>query len=248
MTSAVVVAIALTTVLILVMSPLAQRIGLVDQPNARKAHSDDVPLVGGLGIFLSFFVATFIFVPGLSPTVVCFFASTIVVLGGLLDDFLDVSPLAKLVFQIFAVLLMCFAGGVSVQTVGELVPTLGPINLGLFAVPFTLIAAIGAINAVNLSDGLDGLAGFQLAVAFAALAFLAERAGATPYFGELMLLIACVAGFLFFNARVFGRKKATVFLGDAGTMFLGFAYVWFAIDLSNGPNAIMSPVTALWLL
>jgi UDP-GlcNAc:undecaprenyl-phosphate GlcNAc-1-phosphate transferase len=122
------------------------------------------------------------------------------------------------------------------------------LSLGVLAIPVTLIVAVGVVNAVNMSDGLDGLAGFQMAVAFAALAFLAGRAGDAASAGVLAILMACVFGFLVFNARVFGHKKAAVFLGDAGTMFLGFAFVWFAIQLSSGDTPAMSPITALWLL
>ncbi len=245
---AVFIVAVVTAALIGALSPLAQKIGLVDQPNSRKAHLGDVPLVGGLGIFAAYLIGAFLLVPELQPVAVFAVASAVIVLGGLLDDFFELRPIAKIAFQVSAILLMCVAGGVSVQTIGSLVPEFGPVELGFLAIPFTLVAAIGVINAVNLSDGLDGLAGFQLLVAFGALAILAQRAGQDVHVGQLLLLMSCLVGFLVFNARVFGRKKASVFLGDAGTMFLGFTYVWLAIDLSTGPEAVMSPITALWLL
>jgi UDP-GlcNAc:undecaprenyl-phosphate GlcNAc-1-phosphate transferase len=233
--------------LIAALRPLAHRIGLVDRPNARKAHLGDIPLVGGLGIVGSFVLAALLFGAAPAPSVGFLAAGLVLALGGLLDDFYEVPAFVKLTFQIAGILLMCFLGGTVVYSLGALIPGLGAIELGLLAVPFTLIGAVGLINAVNLSDGLDGLAGLQMVVAFTALAFLAERGGAVAS-DELLVLIGCVGGFLFFNARVLGRRKASVFMGDTGTMFLGFAYVWFAIRLSGGDRAVMSPVTALWLL
>lgn len=229
------------------LRPLAHRIGLVDRPNARKAHLGDIPLIGGLGIVGSFVLAGLLFGAVPAPSVGFLAAGLVLALGGLLDDFYDLPAFVKLAFQIAGISLMCFLGGTVVYSLGVLIPGLSPIELGLFAVPFTLIGAVGLINAVNLSDGLDGLAGLQMIVAFTALAFLADRGGAVAL-DELLVLIGCVGGFLFFNARVLGRKKASVFMGDTGTMFLGFAYVWFAIRLSSGGDAVMSPVTALWLL
>jgi UDP-GlcNAc:undecaprenyl-phosphate GlcNAc-1-phosphate transferase len=233
--------------LIALLRPVAQKVGLVDRPNSRKAHAHDVPLVGGLGVFGGFLVSSLLFAPQLDATPF-FVAATILVCGGLVDDFFDVRPLTKFAVQAGAVVFVCAGGAMAVQTLGELVPGAGAIRLGAFAVPFTVIAAIGVINAVNFSDGLDGLAGFQLLVAFGALAFLAEHGGAGARGDELLLLIGCVAGFLAFNVRVPGRRQALVFLGDAGAMFLGFAYVWFAIGLSAGSEPVMSPVTALWVL
>lgn len=234
--------------LIAVLRPLAQWLDLIDYPNPRKAHLDNVPLVGGLGIFFTFALSTLVIAPELAPATAFFIGSSVIVAGGLLDDLFDLRPLVKLTFQIVAVLVMCLVGGVSVQSLGGLLPQFGALELGSMAVPFTVVAAIGVINAVNLSDGLDGLAGFQQVVAFSGLALLATLAGETAYAGGLGLLISSVIGFLIFNARVLGRKRAAVFLGDAGTMFLGFAYVWFAIELSRGDMAIMAPVTALWLM
>lgn len=207
----------------------------------------DVPLVGGLGVFGGFLASSLLFAPQLDATPF-FVAAGILVLGGLVDDFFDVRPLTKLAVQVGAVVFVCAGGVMAVQTLGEIVPGAGAIRLGAFAVPFTVIAAVGVINAVNFSDGLDGLAGFQLLAAFGALAFLAEHGGAGARADELLLLIGCLAGFLAFNIRVPGRRQALVFLGDAGAMFLGFAYVWFAIGLSAGSAPVMSPVTALWLL
>jgi UDP-GlcNAc:undecaprenyl-phosphate GlcNAc-1-phosphate transferase len=186
--------------------------------------------------------------PEAAPSGAFYAAAAVLVVGGVLDDFFELRASMKMAFQVIAVLIMAVAGGISITTLGDFLPELTAFPWAVLGIPLTLLVAVGVVNAVNMSDGLDGLAGFQMSVALAGLALLAERAGDGASAGVLAILTACVFGFLIFNARVFGHKKAAVFLGDAGTMFLGFTYVWFAIHLSTGGQPAMSPVTALWLL
>jgi len=216
-------ALVLTSLLILWLRPVARTVGLVDVPNERKAHKGEIPLIGGLSIFIAAFAAKtvsgFISPDGMEAIDYNSFylAGMLMVLAGSIDDYRDLSPTTKLVARVFAV-------------------------------PFTIFACIGVINAVNMSDGLDGLAGSLALVPL--LGFIAATSlfGSGEDLGILVILASAVGGFLIFNFRVPGRNTAMVFLGDSGSMFLGLTLCWFAIKFSQGENRIIAPAAALWFL
>jgi len=249
-----VIALAVTSGLILWLSPLAKAVGLVDVPNARKVHQGEIPLVGGLAIFVAVFAANvisgFVLPEGVRPVDYSGFylAGMLLVLIGTIDDFVDLSPLHKIVVQTVSTLIMVFGAHIVLRDLGVIGNDNNALSLGIMAVPFTIFTTIGVINAVNMSDGLDGLAGSLSLVSL--LGFLA----ATMIFGSgegaahLLMLAAAVGGFLLFNFRIPGRRAAFVFLGDSGSMFLGFSLAWFAIKFSQGDSRIIAPSAALWFL
>jgi undecaprenyl-phosphate alpha-N-acetylglucosaminyl 1-phosphatetransferase len=104
-----------------------------------------------------------------------------------------------------------------------------------------------AINAINMVDGIDGLAGGLTLITLSTLALISWMAGLEYSLNILLLLIASVLAFLIFNLRYPGQPKAQVFMGDAGSMSLGFIVAWFLISLSQGEQRAMTPVTALWI-
>jgi len=146
-----------------------------------------------------------------------------------------------------AAAIMVWGAGVELRSVGNL---LGwrPIGLWLFAIPVSAFAVIGVVNAVNMLDGIDGLAGSIALVAFAWYALVAVQSGLPGQAGVAILACGAIAGFLLFNLRLPGRPRARVFLGDAGSLALGFALGWFAIDLTQGPGRTFPPIAALWVL
>ena len=113
---------------------------------------------------------------------------------------------------------------------------------------FTIFATVGVINALNMSDGADGLAGGLSLIALLGMAYVADGADLASERTLLLLLAVVVVGFLLFNIRLPWQHRARVFMGDAGSMFLGFAITWFFISLSQGEERAMAPVAALWLL
>ncbi len=119
--------------------------------------------------------------------------------------------------------------------------------LGAWAVPVTVFCVVGSINAFNLIDGLDGLAGTVSFVTLLLLGVVTYVADRPDYFTLIVALLGGVAGFLLFNLRWVGRDRAHVFLGDAGSTVLGFTVAWLLIALSQGPDRVITPVTALWL-
>jgi len=143
--------------------------------------------------------------------------------------------------------MMVFWGGVALHDLGELAFG-APLELGFLAIPFTLFATIGVINALNMIDGIDGLSGSVSLVTLFLLAVVAFTGGASDYALLALGLLGGVAGFLFFNLRFLSQRRARVFLGDNGSMLLGFLFAWLLIALSQGPGRVITPVTALWLL
>lgn len=248
------IALLLTIGLILWISPLAKAAGLVDVPNSRKTHRGEVPLIGGLAIFVAVFAAVvvqgFIFPSQslVSEFLAFYLAGGLLVLAGAVDDYLDLSPLKKLAMQILAAMIMIFGAQIVLRDLGSLGPDGSVLPLGIFAVPFTIFAAASVINAMNMSDGLDGLAGSLSLVSLVGFIVASVLFGNGEDLILLSVLAAAVTGFLFFNFRVPGRTAATVFLGDSGSMFLGFAAVWFAVKFSQGDDPIIAPAVALWFV
>src|SRR5258708_2039127 len=219
---------------------------LVDHPGGRKAHRRAVPLVGGLAIFVALLAAAFFF--GIATSAGYFlFALSIIIAGGMWDDVADISPRVKCAIQIVASLVMMWGAGVELSSVGDLLGW-GPIGLWIFAVPMTIFAIVGVINSINMMDGLDGLGGSIALVAFAWYAAVAADSGLVVQFKTALIFCGAIAGFLLFNLRFPWQPHARVFLGDAGSLMIGFALGWFAIDLTQGEGRTFPPIAALWVL
>jgi UDP-GlcNAc:undecaprenyl-phosphate GlcNAc-1-phosphate transferase len=112
----------------------------------------------------------------------------------------------------------------------------------------TLFAALGVINAFNMMDGIDGMSSTIFIIACSAMAWLAMRSGFLFNTTILLIAVGAAAGFFLLNARLPWNRRARVFLGDSGSMFLGLFLAWQFIDLGNGDDRAFAPMTAVWLL
>ena len=228
------------------LARLAPVLRLLDLPAGRKAHDRAVPLVGGLAIFLALLVAATLL--GIAPGGGHFLlALSIVIAAGSWDDVAEISPRLKFAIQIVACAIMIWGAGIELRSVGDL---LGwrPIGLSVLAIPLTIFAIVGVVNAVNMMDGLDGLGGTVALVAFAWYAAVAAGSGLPTQFATALIFCGAIAGFLVFNLRLPWQPRARVFLGDAGSLMIGFALGWFAIDLTQGAGRTFPPIAALWVL
>ena len=238
-------AFGMTVLCIVLLKQIAPKIALVDRPSSRKIHEGLIPLVGGIAIWLAFSIVL-LFI-GMTVKLMYFvIAGGYLVLIGAADDVADLSPSWRLALHIVAASIMCLLAGVVVQSFGEVFFPGFELTLGLFAIPFTVFAVVALINATNMCDGLDGLCATQVIVPLAGLAILSGIKGDHEHFLPLIAICGCLLVFLFFNLRTPWRSKATVFLGDAGSSFLGFILAWFLIDISQGERALLAPVTVLW--
>ncbi len=220
----------------------------MDIPGARKCHQGNIPLVGGIAIFIAFTVAILSHESlALGPLRAVFAASIILVLVGVLDDMHELKAIYRLYAQLIAALILVFQGDYVIRDLGFLFNDQSSIQLGVLAVPFTIFAIVGVINAVNMIDGVDGLAGSVVVIALLTILLLISSKTAANLEALITLLIAAIAGFLVFNLPVI-RCDAKIFLGDTGSMFLGLVLAALIIELTQQPARQFSPVVGLWVL
>jgi UDP-GlcNAc:undecaprenyl-phosphate GlcNAc-1-phosphate transferase len=229
-----------------VLARLAPTFGIVDAPGGRKSHAAPVPLVGGLAIFMTLLIASW--AAGLAGSAAWFLvALSVIIAVGFWDDVRELRPHIKVAVQVIACAIMIWGAGIELRGVGDLVGWRS-IGVSVFAVPLTVFAMVGVVNSINMMDGLDGLAGSIALVALAWFALVAAQSGLDTQALSALLLCGAVAGFLVFNLRLPWQRRARVFLGDAGSLMLGFALGWYAIDLTQGPGRTFPPIAALWIL
>lgn len=238
----------LTAICLLVLAPFAVRFGIIDRPDARKQHGGEVPLIGGLAIFISMVTLLPLFSP-LDPNLLWYLAASfLLVLFGVLDDRFNLSVALRVGVEVIAALMMIFGAGLWVGDLGNL---LGFRDLHMplwLAAPFTIIAVFGITNAWNMIDGMDGLVGSVTLIGLGSFYFLSH--GLATNNSVTSLLIGGTAAFMLFNLGS-NRLLPKVFLGDAGSKFIGFSLVWLLIDATQaGPltGLSMPAVLALFVV
>lgn len=196
------------------VAKLAMRIGAVDRPGKRKVHDKIMPRLGGLAVYIGFLVSSLL-IPwqGMKMTGVMI-GGTLILLLGIVDDTRGMSPKTKLAGQLLAASVVV-AAGVRIEFFNN--PFNGYFYLGSLSVPMTLLWIIAVTNAINLIDGLDGLASGVTTIALITFALMASMIGQTIVSLLAFSLAAAVIGFLRYNFY-----PAKIFLGDCGSMFLGF--------------------------
>lgn len=235
---------ALFVVLILIppITRLAINLDKVDIPDERKIHSGKIPRLAGIAIFLAVLFSILLFCDITSPVRGFLAGGVIIFATGLYDDLIGLRPGWKLLGEILAALTAVLIGDVALSNLGNLFGT-GEIHLGWLAIPFTVLGIVGVTNAINLLDGLDGLAGGISAIAAVALALLAYMAGHQQLLYLLVALLGALLGFLKFNTY-----PARIFMGDSGSLFIGFSLAFFSVILCGGAESHVSAVTPLLLL
>ncbi|MBF0183231.1 MAG: hypothetical protein HQM06_02415 [Magnetococcales bacterium] len=240
-------AMAVTLLLLAVGIPFAHRVGWLDYPNERKPHQIPVPMVGGVAMFGGLLVGGTLLDAAAYPVVVLGLAATLVVILGCLDDCRTLSTRIRLLSELLIALLLIEWGEIRVLALGNLLGT-GPLFLQGWSAPFTALCFIGTVNAINMSDGSDGLAAGQTFVSLLCMLAMAVWWQQGQEASMLLLVIMVVFSFLLFNAPLTPRRTALTFMGDAGSKLLGLALFLFTVHLSQKPEPLFSPVTALWLL
>ncbi|HGS5215539.1 UDP-N-acetylglucosamine--undecaprenyl-phosphate N-acetylglucosaminephosphotransferase [Vibrio parahaemolyticus] len=239
----------LSFVLLFVMRKVAKRVGLVDKPNARKLHQGVVPLVGGISIFSTILVGFLLFLPMNDNLSLYLSCSAVLIVLGALDDYYDVSFKIRLIIQAAISLAMIYIGGHSLHDLGYLMGS-ETIALSEFAgTVITVIAVIGAINAFNMVDGIDGLLGGLASVTFTALGIVFAYSGNEYLATFCLLIVTAMVPYILLNLGFPLGRRFKIFMGDAGSMFIGFSVVWMLIRGTQEPETIaFKPVTALWLI
>lgn len=220
----------------------APGLGLLDRPGGRKHHAQPTPLVGGLGIGFGLIVI-WLLVPVLRPDpwLIAGFVALLVL--GALDDHRELPALGKLIIELVVVAIALAAAGVTLGHLGTLLPGI-EVHLLWLGWPIAIFGVASVLNALNMIDGVDGLSGGIACAGFAALATAAGLAGESALMQMALLPCAAIAGFLVYNLRFPGRPAARVFLGDAGSLSVGFLLGVYAIVICQ--NTSVPAITTVW--
>lgn len=239
---------SIVIVLIYMLDPIARKVGLLDKPDGgRKDHALPTPVTGGLAIAIGTILPALL-MTHLTPQLLGLgVAAAILIVTGVIDDLYDIRWQIRVVAQVFAALAIAVIGGVKVEAIGP-VFGLGATELGWLSIPFTVLATVGLINALNMCDGLDGLCGSLALCALAMLIAGSVYAGNVDLSNGLTLIAGAVAGFLALNLRTPWRKRASVFLGNSGSAYLGLIIAWAAFRLTQNPEYPVTPVLAPFLI
>ena len=244
--AAILFSFAFTYIAIKGLTPVADKVGLLDVPNHRKQHKGAVPLIGGISIFIGVAISALLFMSLDAQQKVLLAASLVIVVMGVFDDLYDLSVRLRLGILAICTLILCFSLHVSLAHLGYMLGFIN-LNIGVAGYVLAIFAVIGGINAYNMMDGIDGLAGSMALVSLTALIILFAAAGATSYMNWALIFAVAIVPYLFANLKLFGFKRK-IFLGDAGSMLLGFVIVWLLILGSQQQEKYFRTVTALWII
>tara|TARA_R110000772_G_scaffold268725_1_gene398211 strand:- start:19597 stop:20646 length:1050 start_codon:yes stop_codon:yes gene_type:complete len=226
--------------------PVAIEIGLVDKPSERKLHSGHIPLIGGICIFIAVLMASLLWLPDTLELRMYLIASAMMVFIGALDDKFDLRVRIRIIGQIIIASLMIYGVGGYIANLGDLFGT-GNIELGPFGIIFTYISIIVVINAYNMIDGIDGLVGIISLNTFTSIAILFVLSGQTDYLSYPLILATATLPYLLYNLGLFPKETKKIFMGDAGSMFIGLSVIWLLCMGTQGEQVSFRPVTALWI-
>ncbi|HEX3249061.1 MAG TPA: hypothetical protein VHS05_06520 [Pyrinomonadaceae bacterium] len=230
-------AVAASFCLALILTPLvravARRFGFVAAPKTDRWHKKPTAMLGGVAIWLSVIITSLAFSLQITYGKQILLASTFLFVVGLVDDLIHVKPYQKLIGQIL--------GAAYVVYYGLSLPWTGS---KLFNMALAIFWLIGITNAINLLDNMDGLAS---GIAIIAAGFLALSFVNTGQFTEALILLIFAGSLLGF--LVYNSNPASIFMGDCGSMFVGFFLASSAlINVSGGRSRSLLPVLAVPIL
>lgn len=213
---------------------ISNKKGLMDAPNERSSHSDKVPTLGGVALYFGIVVSTSIFAAELGSNYAFFLSAiTILFFVGLMDDLMVVTPDKKLYAQLISITLIIFGSGIMITSFNGI--------FGIYEIPYVLgviltyIVFVVLINAFNLIDGIDGLSsGIGITIAMAMM-YIFYRIYDYSVGILAISIVATLVGFVKYNLS----EKEKIFMGDTGSMVIGFILTFMAIRflyLSNLPN------------
>lgn len=231
---------------ILFLYPMAKKIGLLDHPCDRKCHSGTIPLVGGIAIYIATLTACSLVFHNNTTINLFLISSGLIVFLGALDDYLNLGAKIRLIAQVLIASILIFGAGRYIHYFGDLLG-FGLLDIGAWGIIFTMVAILSAINAFNMTDGIDGLAGFLALNTYGSLALLFYLNGSNMLALPIILIFSIIP-FLLFNLGFVPGPVKKIFMGDAGSMFIGLSVVWLLVLGTQGDNPIFRPVTALWII
>lgn len=239
---------ALSFAVLFLSRKVAKRVGLVDAPNARKLHAGAIPLVGGVTFYILLVSFLLVHPDAVRYSGLLILCITILIVTGVLDDRFELSARIRLIIEAVVTLIMVYGMNIELSTVGDILG-FGAINLGdSLSLIITVFAVIGIINAFNMVDGIDGLLGVLSIVTFGSLSIFFYNNNSTSLAYFCIVLICILLPYIAMNVGLLGRQRK-VFMGDAGSMVIGFLVVWLLLyGTQTVDKEALKPVTALWII
>lgn len=216
-----------------IVKKIADHVGALDIPNERKVHKVPIPRLGGLAIYSGFLLGYMIFGTHTDVMNSILIGSFIIIITGVIDDIKPLSAKVKLCGQIAASLVVVFYGNILLSSMSAFGIY---VNFGILSYPITIIFILAFINCMNLIDGLDGLAAGISSIFFLTVGSIAifKQTQGLDFILCFIMLGSCL-GFLKYNAN-----PASIFMGDTGSMFLGF--IISVIALLGFKNVTMTSI------
>ena len=242
---AFIIALLASWVLTPYVKKLAFRIGALDKPDGRKVHHGIMPRLGGLAIYLAFVIAVLATMHMTRDIFALLLGGTVIVIIGILDDKYQLPAKVKLLGQIAAAFVLVLFD-IKIEWLNN--PWGGYFYLEYFSVPLTVFWIVSFTNVVNLMDGLDGLAAGVSGIASVTVILVALQQGFYPVAVITAALAGGIIGFIRYNFYNF--NPASIFMGDTGSMFIGYmlaAISIFGAVKSAATIALLVPAVALGL-
>ena len=205
-----------TVLLVPIIKKISLHIGAVDKPNERRVNKVNMPNLGGLAIFSGFILGYMFFCEQTVIMNAILIGSFILIITGIIDSINSIKAKYQLIAQIAAAFVVVFYGGLLLSEIDAFGLHL---NFGIFAYPITIIFIVGMINVINLIDGLDGLAAGISSIYFVTIGVIALIMNKTGGLDIVLsfIMLGSSLGFLVHNFH-----PAKIFMGQSGSMFLGF--------------------------
>ena len=230
-----------TVLFIPIVGKIATHIGALDIPNERKVHKKPIPRLGGLGIYFGFLLGYILFGKESLQMNSILIGSFIIIITGVIDDISPIPAKYKFLGQLAGAAVVPLYGGIVLQDISAFGIY---INFGMLSIPITILFIVSVINCINLIDGLDGLAGGLSSIYFLTIGIIALVINNANGLDILLtfIMLGSTLGFLWHNFN-----PAKIFMGDSGSMFLG--YIISVIALIGFKNVTLTSfIVPLFLL
>ena len=229
-------------IFLLIFKFLSFKLQLIDIPDQRKRHTGNIPLIGGLTIYANILLFSFFFDNSYHINIIIYTSSILIVLGAL-DDSIGLGVMFRLIAQLICCLIV-IGSGLVINNLGDYM-YFPDIEIGILSVAFTVFCVMGLTNSFNFIDGLDGLCSSLSLVAISTILILSYSNVTYLNFKDfyfLILICFSILLFIFFNITNFYK----IFLGDSGSMFLGFIVSWLLIYASQNEIEFIHPILTIW--
>ena len=239
----IIIAFLTSIISLIILRPFAIKFNLVDSPTERKNHKGNIPFIGGICVFLGLLISYLFFIEFDRFSSALLITASLVLIHGVWDDFANLKAKTKIAFQVFVSAIMIYVTDVKLVSFGDLFGVSYPLELGILSIPITIIAVIALTNAINMIDGLDGLAAGIVLIAITGLVFFNVTLEFSHFTSFLLVVASALLPFIIFNIAPYPKIK--VFLGDGGSLFLGYIISWSLIYSAENVNNFTTSF-ALW--